>query len=66
MRNKLKAQLEHPVITKGQQKLLAAGLNVVDGIYRGGVVLVIFMLLVLVGHYTGFEQWIRVLTEVEQ
>lgn len=66
MRNKLKTQLNNPAITSGQQKLLALGLKVADGIFQGGVVLVIFMLLVLVGHYTGFEQWIRVLIGVEQ
>ncbi|OGT01906.1 MAG: hypothetical protein A3F73_00175 [Gallionellales bacterium RIFCSPLOWO2_12_FULL_59_22] len=65
MRNILKAQLNNQAITSGQQKLLAAGLKVAGGIFKGGVVLVIFMLLVLVGHYTGFEQGILVLIGVE-
>lgn len=66
MKSKLKTQLNNPVITMGQQKLLVAGLKVAGGVFRGGIVLVIFIALVLTGHYTGFEQWIRALTGVEQ
>ena len=66
MRNKLRSQLNNPVITMGQQKLLVAGLKVTGGVFRSGIVLMIFIALVLVGHYTGFGQWIRVLTGVAQ
>lgn len=66
MKNKLKSHLGNPVISKGQQRLLSTSLKVAGFFYRGGVVLVIFMLLVLFGHFTGFEQSIRILTGVEQ
>lgn len=66
MQNKLKQQLKNPVITSAQQKLLFAGLKVGSFIFRGIVVLVLFVALVLIGHFTGFEQWVRVLTGLGQ
>jgi hypothetical protein len=66
MKNKLMSQLNNPLITREQHKLLLAGLKTTGGVSRGWTVLVVFIVLVLVGHYTGFEQWVRALMEVAQ
>lgn len=65
MRNQLKHLLVNPIIESRQNKFLAFCLKVVGWMFCGVGALVIFIVLMLVGHYTGFEQWMRALMGVE-